>query len=136
MGRIAPAAKLCLRTLTEQTLLQHLAPAGVLVNGQGDILYLHGRTGMFLEPTPGEAGINNILKMARDGLRRELTTQLDKVAVTKEPAQALNLRVKDGSLLTISLTTTELLAADGHIYALATTERTQQPNGTKEVRHG
>jgi hypothetical protein len=38
---------------------------------QGDILYLHGRTGMYLEPAPGEAGVNNILKMAREGLRPE-----------------------------------------------------------------
>ena len=43
--------------------------AGALVNGHGDILYLHGRTGMYLEPAPGEAGVNNILKMAREGLR-------------------------------------------------------------------
>ncbi|MEO6852878.1 MAG: CheR family methyltransferase, partial [Rhodoferax sp.] len=94
IDKLAHPMKLSLRTLTEQTLLQHLAPAGALVNGQGDILYLHGRTGMFLEPAPGEAGINNILKMAREGLRRELTSVLHKVAVSKEPAQALNLRVK------------------------------------------
>jgi two-component system CheB/CheR fusion protein len=60
-----------LRELTEQALLQQVAPAGALVNGQGDILYLHGRTGQYLEPAPGEAGINNILKMAREGLRRD-----------------------------------------------------------------
>ena len=51
--------KLPLRELTEQALLQQVAPAGALVNGQGDILYLHGRTGLYLEPAPGEAGINN-----------------------------------------------------------------------------
>jgi two-component system CheB/CheR fusion protein len=46
---------------------------------------------------------------------------------------------KDGTLITISLTSTELLDAAGHIYALATTERTQ-PNlpahATNEARHG
>jgi two-component system CheB/CheR fusion protein len=94
VDKIAHPMKLSLRTLTEQTLLQHLAPAAALVNGQGDILYLHGRTGMFLEPAPGEAGINNILKMAREGLRRELTTVLHKAALAKAPVQALNLRVK------------------------------------------
>ena len=55
--------KLPLRELTEQALLQQVAPAAALVNGHGDILYLHGRTGMYLEPAPGEAGVNNILKM-------------------------------------------------------------------------
>lgn len=61
--------KLPLRELTRQTLLQQLSAVAALVNAQGDILYLHGRSGLYLEPTPGEAGINNILKMARDGLR-------------------------------------------------------------------
>jgi len=42
--------KLPLRELTEQALLQEIIQAGVLVNAQGDILYLHGRTGMYLEP--------------------------------------------------------------------------------------
>ncbi|MBC7683547.1 MAG: PAS domain-containing protein [Ferruginibacter sp.] len=92
--KIAPPPKLSLRTLTEQTLLQYVATAGILVNGQGDILYLHGRSGMFLEPAPGEAGINNIVKMAREGLRRELATALHKATASKAPVQALHLRVK------------------------------------------
>ena len=61
-----------LRELTEQALLQQVAPASALVNSQGNILYLHGRTGLYLEPTPGEAGTNNILKMAREGLKLSL----------------------------------------------------------------
>ena len=87
-------AKLPLRELTEQALLQQIAPAGALVNAQGDILYLHGRTGMYLEPAPGETDINNILKMAREGLRHELTMALHKAAVTKEIVRTLGLRVK------------------------------------------
>ncbi len=74
--------KLPLRELTERALLQD-APAAVLVNKQGDILYQHGRTGMYLEPAPGEAGVSNILKMAREGLRQDLTTALHKVGTAK-----------------------------------------------------
>jgi two-component system, chemotaxis family, CheB/CheR fusion protein len=48
----------------ERELLKHHAPAGVLVDAEGEILYLHGRTGRFLEPAPGE-GRMNILEMAR-----------------------------------------------------------------------
>jgi two-component system CheB/CheR fusion protein len=51
-----------LRELVEQTLLRHLGVSAALVNAGGDILYLHGRTGMYLEPSSGEAGINNILR--------------------------------------------------------------------------
>ena len=94
--------KQSLRELTEQTLLAQVAPVAALVNGYGDILYLHGRTGMFLEPTPGDAGTNNILKMAREGLRTELTTCLHRAAAAKESVRVLNLRVKTNGHFTLA----------------------------------
>ncbi|MBK5276509.1 MAG: PAS domain-containing protein [Desulfuromonadales bacterium] len=93
-AKTAFPVKLPLRELTEQALLQQIAPAGALVNSHGDILYLHGRSGMYLEPAQGEAGINNILKMAREGLQRELAIALHKAAEGKEIVRALNLCVK------------------------------------------
>ncbi|MDO8331396.1 MAG: chemotaxis protein CheB [Fluviicoccus sp.] len=93
-GKAVQPVKPSLRELVERTLVEQLAPAGALVNSQGDILYLYGRTGMYLEPTPGEAGINNILKMAREGLRRELTTVLRKAVAGKERIRVESLRVK------------------------------------------
>lgn len=65
-------AKKSLRELAEQALLQRASPAGALVTSKGDILYLHGRTGQFLEPTAGEVGTANLLKMAQEGLRPDL----------------------------------------------------------------
>lgn len=104
-GRSAGFKKLPLRELTERALLQQIAPAGALVNGHGDILYLHGRTGRYLEPAPGEAGTNNILKMARDGLRRDLTTALHQAVAGKEIVRCPGLRVKtNGDLTTVNLT--------------------------------
>jgi two-component system CheB/CheR fusion protein len=71
----------------------------------GDILYLHGRSGMFLELAPGEAGPNNILKMAREGLRRELTTTLHKAAGSKTAVIRPSLRVKtNGHYTPVKLT--------------------------------
>ncbi len=67
--------KTSLRERAEQALLR-IAPASALVNAQGDIRYLHGRTGDFLEPAPGESGVNNILEMAREGLRPALEAAL------------------------------------------------------------
>ncbi len=86
--------KLPLRELTEQMLLQHIACSAALVNSKGDIFYLHGRTGMYLEPTAGEVGINNILKMARDGLRTHLATALHKAAGTGSVVHCPALHVK------------------------------------------
>ncbi len=97
----AQAAKVSLRELTEQSLLQQVARVAVLVNAQGDVLYLHGRSGMYLEPHPGEAGISNVLKMAREGLRRELTTTLHKVVRSKETVSIAGLRVKTNGHFTL-----------------------------------
>jgi two-component system, chemotaxis family, CheB/CheR fusion protein len=97
--------KLSLRELTERALLQQVAPTGALVNNRGDILYLHGRTGMYLEPTPGESGINNIVKMAREGLRHELTTTLQKAVRTNDLVHSSGLRVKtNGDFTSVNLT--------------------------------
>jgi two-component system CheB/CheR fusion protein len=90
----SPPTKPSLRQLTEQTLLLHMGSAGVLVNERGDILYLHGRTGQYLEPTPGEAAINNILKMARPGLKFELTTALYKATKQRHIVEVSGVQVK------------------------------------------
>jgi two-component system CheB/CheR fusion protein len=93
---VRPAAREAgaqLRDLTERTLLRQFAPAGALVNDRGDILYLHGRTGEYLEPAAGEAGLN-ILKMAREGLRPGLTIALRKAATGKDAEFLSGLRVK------------------------------------------
>ena len=85
--------------------MRQVAPAGALVNRQGDILYLHGRTGMYLEPASGEVGIYNILKMAREGLRHDLTTALHKAVNGKKIVRCPCLRVKtNGNFTTVNLT--------------------------------
>ena len=93
-GRAVAALKQPLRELTEQALLQQVALSGALINDQGDILYLHGRTGQYLELVPGEPGVNNILKMAREGLRRELTTALHQAVTSQETLRCPGLRVR------------------------------------------
>ncbi|MCX6970203.1 MAG: PAS domain-containing protein [Verrucomicrobia bacterium] len=99
-ARTAFPAKLPLRELTERALLQQVVAAAALVQSHGDILYLHGRSGMFLEPSTGEAGVNNILKMAREGLRQELPVALRKALDTSDTVRAFGLRVKTNSHFT------------------------------------
>jgi two-component system CheB/CheR fusion protein len=96
-------ARLNVREITQQTLLRHLTQAAVLVNGHGEILYYHGRTGSYLEPAPGDAG-SNILTMAREGLRRDLTSALHRAVAKKEIVHTDGLRVKtNGSFITANL---------------------------------
>jgi two-component system CheB/CheR fusion protein len=82
-------------------MLQYYAPVGVLVNQRGDVLYIHGHTGKYLEPALGEAVAGlNILNMAREGLRQELAADLYKVLVNKEPVFHPRLRVKTNGVFT------------------------------------
>jgi len=90
--------------VTERALLQQDTHTGALVNERGDILYVHGRTGHYLELAPGEAGMN-ICTMARDGLRRELTTALHRAVAQQVPVRHTGLRVKtNGDFMHVNLT--------------------------------
>ena len=60
-----------LQAEAERLLLEQFAPAAVLVNSKGDILFVSGRTGKYLEPAAGKANWN-LFAMAREGLRQEL----------------------------------------------------------------
>lgn len=68
-----------LQALADQVLLRNYAPAAVLVNDRGDIIYINGRTGKYLEPAAGKANWN-LYAMAREGLRHELMSGFQKVA--------------------------------------------------------
>ena len=110
-GKTTLPRKLPLRELTEQAILQQVAPVGALINEQGDILYLHGRTGLYLEPAIGETGSYNILKMAREGLQRVLTMALHKAARGRNIVRCPGLRVKtNGDFTTANLTIRPVVA--------------------------
>jgi two-component system CheB/CheR fusion protein len=83
-----------LRDVAERALILHLDPVAALVTAQGDVVYLHGRSGQFLEPAQGAAQVGNILKMAREGLAPSLSATLHKAVQTGVPATAKGLRVK------------------------------------------
>jgi len=110
-GKAPGESKVPVRELTERALLQQYAPSGAVVNERGDIFYLHGRTGKYLEPAPGEAGMN-ILKMAREGLRPDLTTALHKAVALKAPVRHPGLRIKTNGDFTIVDLTVQPVAAN------------------------
>ena len=64
-----------LQTLADQVLLQAFSPAAVLVNAAGDIVYISGRTGQYLEPAAGKANWN-LHVMLRPALRTPIAMAL------------------------------------------------------------
>ncbi len=101
-----------LRELTERELLTHDVPAAVLVDVAGEILYLHGRTGNYLEPAAGEVGMN-ILSMAREGLKRALASALHQAAATEEQVDRPALRVRtNGDFVMVNLSVRPVSASE------------------------
>lgn len=70
--------------LTRRVLLQSYAPASVVTNLKGDILFVHGDTGKYLRPAPGQATLN-VIEMAREGLQLELRTAIQSAANKNTP---------------------------------------------------
>ncbi len=81
-----------IQMLADQFLLQSFAPPSVLTNDKGDIIYITGRTGKYLEPVAGKANWN-IYAMARNGLRELLPVALRKVMQNYEPLKLRNIKV-------------------------------------------
>ncbi len=99
---LQPAANL--QSLADQLLLQCYSPAAVLVNNKGDILYISGRTGKYLEPAAGKTNWN-IFAMAREGLRYELTGALQKALRQKGAVTLRNVVVRtNGGTQAVDLT--------------------------------
>ena len=68
--------------LTRRVLLQYFAPAAVVTDLKGDILYVHGETGKYLRPPPGQASLN-VIEMAREGLECLATINLSTLTTIK-----------------------------------------------------
>ena len=103
--KLAPAkVSQNIQTLTDQFLIQHFSPAGVLVNESGDIIYISGHTGKYLEPAVGKANMN-IFAMLREGLRNEFPNAFRKAVLKKEQVLLQHLKVgTNGSSQAVNIT--------------------------------
>jgi two-component system, chemotaxis family, CheB/CheR fusion protein len=85
-----------LQAAADYLLLQVYAPAAVVLNKDGDIIYISGRTGKYLEPAAGKANWN-FHAMARDGLRAPIAGALKQALASKQPVQLHALQVETPS---------------------------------------
>jgi two-component system CheB/CheR fusion protein len=91
-ARQAPKPPASLQSLADQLVLQRYSPPAVLVNDKGDIFYISGHTGKYLEPAAGKANWN-IFAMAREGLRYELSGAFHKALRQKGTVALHGLKV-------------------------------------------
>ncbi len=80
-----------LQAAADSVLLQVYSPAAVVVNSDGDIVYISGHTGKYLEPAAGKANWN-FHAMVREGLRAPLGAALKQAASQPEPLQLRGLQ--------------------------------------------
>ena len=90
--------------LLQAMLLEEYAPASVIVDGGGEVVFIHGRTGTYLEPPPGRP-TNVLVEMARPGLRAALAAVLREATFTRKEVVRRGARVRtDGGTTRVDVT--------------------------------
>ncbi len=92
--RLATSPAASLQAQADQLILQRFASPAVLVNDRGDLLYVSGRTGKYLEPAAGKANWN-LFVMARESLRYELSAAFQQALRQTECVTLRGLRAGD-----------------------------------------
>jgi two-component system, chemotaxis family, CheB/CheR fusion protein len=92
-----------LQSLADQVLLQEFSPPAVLVNEQGDIVYISGHTGKYLEPAAGKANWN-IHVMARPAIRTQLAAALRCALQERKAIELRGLRLEEDAHSTLDIT--------------------------------
>lgn len=117
ISQSSQAVPASLENLANQLVLKRFAPAAALVNEQGDILYVSGHTGKYLEPAAGKADWN-LFAMARAGLSYDLAAGFHKAIRQKESVSLKNLRIEPG---------------EGEYFADVLIEQLDQPQPLKDL---
>lgn len=113
-GVVVPAAVVKPREtaaadLARRTLLQAFAPASVLTDAQGDILFVHGETGQYLRLAPGQP-THNVVDMANESLQLDVRDALQKAAAGGLTSFSRDVSIKvDGEVRTVTLSVRALV---------------------------
>jgi two-component system, chemotaxis family, CheB/CheR fusion protein len=81
--------------LAQKLLLKAHIPPSIIVNEKGNLFFIHGRTGLYLEPPAGPPNPQaNVLDMAREGLQLALAAIIRKAAAQDNPVTQTDISVK------------------------------------------
>jgi len=103
-GRRPPTRATSIPDLIQQLLVSRYAPAAVVVNERGEVVYIHGHTGTYLELAPGPP-THHLLEMAREGLQHDLALALHQAASQEDDVVHHDVRLKaNGDVILVNLT--------------------------------
>ena len=116
-GRVPAAARppreSNIAAIVDRLLLARFAPSSVVVSERGEVIYIHGRTGDFLEPAAGQPRLN-ILDMAREGLQLELASALRQASAGSGEVTREDLRIKTrGDVIHLDLSVARIPEPEG-----------------------
>ncbi len=121
-----------LREVVQHALLSTFAPAAVVVNRDGDIVYFFGKTGRYLEPATGKASLN-VNTLAREGLRLELNNAIYRAVRTDKEVLIKGLSLEeDGNVNPVNVRVRPLdkVAAVKDLYLVTFEVRPPAPQPT------
>ncbi|MFZ0426940.1 MAG: CheR family methyltransferase, partial [Acidobacteriota bacterium] len=87
------AVRTHISNLLERVLIERFAPTSVVVDGSGNTVFVHGRTGPYLELAQGRP-TSNIFDMAREGLAPALVAALRRAQSEKKEVSWERVRVR------------------------------------------
>jgi two-component system CheB/CheR fusion protein len=106
---VQKAEELSALQLVETILEQSDTPPCAIIDDAGNIVYVHGHTGRYLEPAQGRVSVN-IVEMARPGLKAELAAVIRRANLSNQEVSEGGLKVKhNGGHLFLDLTVKPIL---------------------------
>jgi two-component system CheB/CheR fusion protein len=125
-----------IQVLADRVLVQRFSPVGVLCSEKGDVLYISGRAGRYLEPSVGKANLN-VFAMAREGLRYDLSRAFSKALRQERVVTVHGLKVgSNGGTQIVDLTVTRLAEPKELAGAVMVVIADVPPGRVPEVRRG
>jgi len=97
-----------LADLSRQLLIKRYAPAAVLVNAKLEVLYVEGPSDEYLKVPPGEAS-QNLLAMARQGLRAKLAATLRTAQQSGQDTSTAGTVTRNGQRTPVTITAHPML---------------------------
>ncbi|MDR6773204.1 chemotaxis protein CheB [Azospirillum sp. BE72] len=121
-----------LRGHVEARVLERFAPAHVVVNQNGEVVYYSANTGKYLQAPPG-APNRQLLALARKGLRLDLRGALHEAMQTHKPVTRKHLAVEVDDRVQVLDLTIEPFDRDEEAYFLVLFSDVGRPSPPEEI---
>ncbi|TMM51062.1 chemotaxis protein CheB [Sulfitobacter sabulilitoris] len=129
LGHLAPALRAAdapkgvpLADLSQKVLIEHYAPAAVLINGQMEALFVQGPADRYLKVPLGEAS-QDLLAMARDGMRAQLGSAVRKTIQQNKEVARTGTVTRDGVSVAVTIKVHPMRVEDAQLYLVTFTDQ-------------